>query len=139
MTRVTRRGFLATAAALGAAPLWAGKKSKLSPAATSHERRDLYPEGVASGDPQPDSVLLWTRRPYESGTQGRLLVEVAEDDTFKHVIASTHATVSASSDWTCRVLAGNLEPATVYWYRFTDEMGHMSRVGRTITAPAEND
>ena len=79
MTRVTRRRFLATAAALGAAPLWAGKKRKISPAATSHERRDLYPEGVASGDPQPDSVLLWTRRPYENGTGGRLLVEVAED------------------------------------------------------------
>jgi alkaline phosphatase D len=139
MTRVTRRRFLATAAALGAAPLWAGKKRKISPAATSHERRDLYPEGVASGDPQPDSVLLWTRRPYENGTGGRLLVEVAEDDTFKHVIASTHASVSAAADWTCRVLAGNLQPATVYWYRFTDETGQTSRVGRTITAPAEND
>ena len=139
MHRVTRRQFLATAAALGAAPLWAAKKSKSSPANPSHERRDLYPEGVASGDPQPDSVLLWTRRPFESGTQSRLLVEVAEDDAFKHVIASAPATVSAASDWTCRVLAGNLKPATVYWYRFTDETGHTSRVGRTITAPAEND
>jgi len=108
MTRVTRRQFLATAAALGAAPLWAGKKSRSSPAATSRERRDLYPEGVASGDPQPDSVLLWTRRPYDTGARGQLLVEVAKDDAFKHVIASTHAAVSAASDWTCRVLAGNL-------------------------------
>ncbi|HEY6922111.1 MAG TPA: alkaline phosphatase D family protein, partial [Steroidobacteraceae bacterium] len=139
MTRVTRRGFIAAAASLGAAPLWARKKGKSSPVATSAERRDLYPEGVASGDPQPDSVLLWTRRPYENGTQGRLLVEVAEDDTFKHVIASTHATVSPASDWTCRILAGNLEAARVYWYRFTDETGQTSRVGRTITAPAASD
>ena len=28
------------------------------------ERRDLYPEGVASGDPDPNSVILWTRRPF---------------------------------------------------------------------------
>jgi len=32
-----------------------------------HERRDFYPEGVASGDPRPDSVLLWTRRPPVKG------------------------------------------------------------------------
>lgn len=27
------------------------------------ERRDLYPQGVASGDPRPESVILWIRRP----------------------------------------------------------------------------
>jgi len=138
--RVTRREFLAAAAALGATPVWAaGAKSKSSRAASSHERRDLFPEGVASGDPHPDSVLLWTRRPFETGEQARLLVEVAADDDFKQIIASAPAIVCAASDWTCRVLAGNLEPATVYWYRFTDEMGQTSRVGRTITAPAADD
>jgi alkaline phosphatase D len=139
MTRLTRRQFVAVATALGAAPLWATSRSKHSQATASHERRDLYPEGVASGDPHPDSVLLWTRRPFESGTESRLLVEVASDEAFKHVVASAPAVVSAASDWTCRVLAGNLEPATVYWYRFTDEMGHASRVGRTLTAPASDD
>jgi alkaline phosphatase D len=140
MTRVTRRQFVATAAALGATAAWADtRKTRKSAANPSHERRDLYPEGVASGDPQSDSVLLWTRRPFEGVTTGRLLVEVAEDDTFKQVVASAPAPVSAASDWTCRVLAGNLKPATVYWYRFTDDEGWTSRVGRTITAPAEND
>jgi alkaline phosphatase D len=85
-------------------------------------------------------VLLWTRRPFETGPgPGKLLVEVAEDDAFKHVIASADATVSAAADWTCRVLVGNLKPASVYWYRFTDETGFTSRVGRTLTAPAAND
>ena len=42
---------------------------------------------------------------------------------------------SEASDWTCRVLAGGLKPAQVYWYRFTDPHGNGSRVGRTITAP----
>jgi alkaline phosphatase D len=139
-SRVTRREFLAAAAALGATPIWAvGTKNKSARATASHERRDLFPEGVASGDPHPDSVLLWTRRPFESGDQARLLVEVAEDEDFKQVIASAPAIVSAVSDWTCRVLAGNLKPATVYWYRFTDEMGQTSRVGRTITAPTADD
>jgi len=129
---------MAAAAALGASAVWARKKS--APSRTpSDERPELYAEGVASGDPQSDSVLLWTRRPFDTGTESRLLVEVSEDDAFKHVIASAPATVSAAADWTCRALVGNLKPATVYWYRFTDPTGMTSRVGRTITAPAEND
>jgi alkaline phosphatase D len=138
MKRLTRRRFVAMASALGASAAWASPRAKRSQIAASHERRDLYPEGVASGDPQPDSVLLWTRRPFESG-ENRLLVEVAEDERFKHIVASAPASVSAAADWTCRVLVGNLKPATVYWYRFTDESGQSSRVGRTLTAPHEDD
>src|SRR5213075_3295736 len=56
-----------------------------------HERRDLYPEGVASGDPDPSSVILWTRRPFESGGRRVLTVEVAEDDTCRRVVAKASA------------------------------------------------
>jgi alkaline phosphatase D len=60
-----RRSFLQAAAAMGASLAWAG------PARAARtlweERRDLYPEGVASGDPAPDSVILWTRRPFGAG------------------------------------------------------------------------
>ena len=56
MSQVTRRQFIAAAAALSATPVWASPKSTRS-RVTSNERRDLYPEGVASGDPQPDSVF----------------------------------------------------------------------------------
>ena len=47
--------------------------------------------------------------------------------------------ISAEADWTCRVLVGGLKPAQVYWYRFTDLDGSGSRLGRTITAPADDD
>jgi alkaline phosphatase D len=103
------------------------------------ERRDLYPEGVASGDPDPDSVLLWTRRPFAQGTRQLLTVEVAEDDAFRRVIAHAQAPVSSAADWTARVLIGGLRPARTYWYRFTDTDGNGSRVGRTITAPSPDD
>ncbi|HEY0339817.1 MAG TPA: alkaline phosphatase D family protein, partial [Steroidobacteraceae bacterium] len=138
MSKVSRREFIAAAAALGATPVWAAKKAARS-RVPSNERRDLFPEGVASGDPQPDSVLLWTRRPFDTGTDSRLTVEMAADDAFKQVIASAPAVVSAASDWTCRVLVGNLEPASVYWYRFTDDTGMTSRIGRTVTAPSPDD
>ena len=134
-----RREFLKTASFFGAALAFRVGEAKASARKWS-ERRDLYPEGVASGDPHPDSVLLWTRRPPVNGdTSKRLTVEIAEDEHFTRVVASAHANLTAASDWTCRVLAAGLKPARVYWYRFTDERGNGSRVGRTITAPDNDD
>ncbi|HST35114.1 MAG TPA: alkaline phosphatase D family protein [Allosphingosinicella sp.] len=134
---LNRRQFVQLAAAMGASLAWGGpiQASTLR----WRERRDLYPEGVASGDPAHNSVILWTRRPFDSGDTHQLNVEIAEDEAFRRVIATARATVSAASDWTCRVLVGRLRPARVYWYRFTDAEGNGSRIGRTITAPAVND
>src|SRR5690349_17165791 len=102
------------------------------------ETRDQFPEGVASGDPDFNSVLLWTRRPFANESQARLRVEVSEDEAFNRVVAAADVTVVAAADWTARVLVNNLKPACVYWYRFTDALGFGSRIGRTITAPAND-
>ena len=139
MNTVSRRRFVAAAAALGAA-FAACRVVPRETRIASRERRDLYPEGVASGDPEPDSVLLWTRRPFFDGRlAAQLRVEVSEDETFGRVIASAPARVSAASDWTCRVLVGGLAPSRICWYRFTDDEGFGSRAGRTSTAPAHDD
>jgi len=134
---LSRRDFIQTAAALGASLAWGG------PARASRtkwrETRNLYPEGVASGDPDAHSVILWTRRPFEGGERHVLTVEVAEDQDFRRVVAQAPAPVSAASDWTTRVLVGGLKPARAYWYRFTDADGNGSRAGRTITAPLYGD
>jgi len=80
------------------------------------ERRELFPEGVASGDPDSNSVILWTRYPrVEEKSSGELLVEVAEDQLFQRVIAKSKTPVLAVSDYTCRVLVGGLKPGSVYW------------------------
>ena len=65
-----------------------------------------------------------------------MTVEIADDAAFHRVVARAEANLSAETDWTCRVLAAGLKPGRVYWYRFTDEHGFGSRVGRTITAPS---
>src|SRR5438046_4278980 len=134
---LNRREFVQLAAAMGASLAWGG--SARASTTDWHERRDLYPEGVASGDPDPSSVIVWTRRPFESGGQRVLTLEMAEDDAFRRVVAKAPAPVSAESDWTTRVLVGHLKPARVYWYRFADGEGNGSRVGRTSTAPEPND
>jgi len=134
-----RRRFLAAATAMGASAAFGGTRARPSRIAWK-ERRDLYPEGVASGDPDSRSVLLWTRREFRDGPSStRLTLEVAEDQAFQRVVATAPAVVSAESDWTCRVLVGELQPARVYWYRFTDAQGLGSRIGRTITGPADDD
>ena len=124
---------------MGAAPAWGQRTGSRPPVAWSEHRED-YPEGLASGDPDSGSVILWTRRPPRAGRPvERLYAELAEDQAFARVVASTEAPVSEASDWTCRVLAGGLRPSQVYWYRFSDAEGRGSRIGRTLTAPAESD
>src|SRR3954452_6228549 len=134
---LSRRDFMGIAAALGATLAWGG------PARGSRvrrrERRDLYLQGVASGDPDPNSVILWTRRRFEDGQRHVLSVEVAEDEAFRRVVAQAHAPVAAAADWTTRVLVGGLKPSRTYWYRFTDADGNGSRIGRTKTAPRADD
>ena len=134
---LSRREFIQGAASMGATLAFAGPAR--ASRATWRERRDLFPEGVASGDPDHQSVILWTRRPFEKGEREVLTVEVAEDEAFRHVVATASAPVSRAADWTSRVLVAGLKPASTYWYRFTDADGNGSRVGRTVTAPAADD
>src|SRR5262245_24768369 len=108
-----RRQFLLLAASISATAAWAGPASKPS-RLTAKERRDLFPEGVASGDPDARSVLLWTRRPFPAGTRAQLQLEVAADPDFSRVVVTKSVMVLAAADWTCRVLVGNLKPAQMY-------------------------
>lgn len=134
-----RREFLASAAVIGVIGVWATRSVAAPSRIVWREDRRLYPQGVASGDPDEHSVVLWTRRPFDEGERHMLTIEVALDADFRRVVAKAPAPVLAAADWTCRALVGGLSPATTYWYRFTDETGAGSRVGRTITAPSAND
>ena len=100
------------------------------------EVRRRFPHGVASGDPGPSSLLVWTRwDPPTPGSKGNLVVEVAQSPDFERVVAAHPVSVCEEADWTCRVLVEGLRPATTYWYRFTAANGEGSRVGRSRTAP----
>ncbi|MEU1814052.1 alkaline phosphatase D family protein [Streptomyces roseifaciens] len=99
--------------------------------------------GVASGDPLPDSVVLWTRlapRPHEPGNglpaEGAITVqwELAEDDAFRRVVRSGTAAAPAADGHTVHLDLCGLEPGRAYWYRFRAERW-ISPVGRTRTAP----
>ncbi|MYQ50843.1 MULTISPECIES: alkaline phosphatase D family protein [unclassified Streptomyces] len=101
--------------------------------------------GVASGDPLPDGVLLWTRvTPSPDAVPGSGLGadtavswEVAEDKDFTRITARGTALARAASDHTVKADVRGLSPATAYWFRFSAAGGQVvSPAGRTRTAPA---
>ncbi|MES2332105.1 MAG: alkaline phosphatase D family protein [Bacteroidota bacterium] len=134
---VTRRKFLQSLFIVSTITTKKGWANKSPRQAT--ERRDLFPQGVASGDPTADSVILWTRRPPVKGSStGKLVVEIASTPEFNKILVTGTANISADSDWTCRFRAKDLKPNREYWYRFVDDHGFASRVGRTITATSND-
>ena len=104
-----------------------------------------FGHGVASGDPRPDAVVLWTRvTPTDEATPGSGLGaatgvrwEVATDDAFTAVLRSGTVTTDPASDHTVKVDVDGLPSATDLWYRFA-ALGATSPVGRTRTMPASD-
>jgi alkaline phosphatase D len=95
----------------------------------------VFPQGLASGDPRPDRIVLWTRvEPAGAGAE-HVEFEIAEDADFERVVAAGDVSADADADHTVRVLVTGLSPATSYWYRFVAR-GVSSIIGRTRTAPA---
>lgn len=114
---------------------------------TSAEPRiasDPFSLGVASGDPWPGSVVLWTRlvphpdRMDEPGP-GRQAVDVswqiATDPTMRAVVRHGTARAEAAHGHSVHVAADGLRPGRDYWYRFRAG-SWLSPIGRTKTAPA---
>lgn len=98
-----------------------------------------FPQGVASGDPQPDSVMLWTRAEPAVAGEIELLLQVSGSEDFSRVIIEEKITALADNDYTVRAHISGLKPARHYYYRFLATAGGDSRVGRTMTAPEPDD
>lgn len=146
-TASTRRGFLTvTGAAAGLA--LTGNLPEIVRATTAAptpglDRRDLFTLGIASGDPLPDAVVIWTRlapdplAPFGGMDRRPVQVQwqVAEDELFRRVVR--HGTTSARPELghAVHVDVRGLRPWRHYWYRFRVG-GQVSPVGRTRTAPA---
>ena len=137
---VDRRTLLAASAA-GAAGVTLGAAAVSEASAATR----LFRHGVASGDPRPRSVILWTRvTPTEDATPGsglgprvRVAWQVAKDAAFRDIVSRGTFGTGPARDHTVKLDATGLRPATRYFYRFLLD-GVASPVGRTKTAPAPN-
>ncbi|MFB7737524.1 alkaline phosphatase D family protein [Streptomyces sp. NPDC056112] len=139
---VARRRTFVKAAAAGA--VLAGPLAAALPARAA-TGAPAFLHGVASGDPLPDGVLLWTRvTPVPEAVPGSGLGPdtevrwaVAGDKGFTDVVAEGSTTATAASDHTVRADVRGLRPATDYWFRFSAG-GTDSPIARTRTAPASD-
>ncbi len=140
VSRMTRREFVAGAAAMGATLAWGETRAwrsreRFDGAARplrarrglrrSASRQRAAVDARVGGRLAPRSCRSpsrWPRTPPSSASS-----------------ASERTRALAEADHTCRVLVGGLRPARTYWYRFIGRDGHGSRIGRTRTAPAADD
>lgn len=99
-----------------------------------------FPQGVASADPQPNAVLLWTRAlPAGNADRVDLTLQVALTEDFQNLILERQLEATIESDFTVRALISSLETDTTYFYRFITSENATSRIGRTWTAPDPAD
>ncbi|WP_437775538.1 alkaline phosphatase D family protein [Sorangium sp. So ce1097] len=154
-----RRDFLrATLVTAGSVvvPTACSEEEGLPGACDVLENDSFFPQSVASGDPKPDSVVLWTRVvDGDRKTDLAVALVVALDEAFTQPVelkltssnvaamgsGSTRVPVTARAefDYCVKVKVSGLSPGTTYYYRFyytTGEGCFSSRVGRTKTAPA---
>ncbi len=138
MTFLSRRsllksiaGFAGTFVAVAHAPFAAAQPRSL---VTGRYR---FPHGVASGDPQPDGVVLWTRVEAIDGDSEyiNVRVQISRAPEFVDIVLDEMLATTPASDHTLRLVVQGLEPDTIYFYRFIAGGDH-SRLGRTRTAPA---
>lgn len=99
--------------------------------------------GIASGDPDQNSVVLWTRLLPDEATASlgdndqQLVWEIAVSDAFDEIVATGVSTAEARYGHTVHVIADGLEPDSWYSYRF--RVGeHTSTTGRTRTTPPDD-
>ena len=94
--------------------------------------------GVASGDPDATSVVLWTHVDRPGDAPVELAVELSRDRSFGDIDVTGTATADPAAAMTARLVVRDLDPDSVYWYRFVLD-GHRTPPARTRTAPAEGD
>ena len=90
--------------------------------------------GVASGDPTPNSVILWTRVTPETNDNVNGTWRVALDTNFTSIVQSGTFLADSTKDYCVKIDVNGLQPNTWYFYEFT-ALGRNSLIGRTKTAP----
>ncbi|MGP4023378.1 alkaline phosphatase D family protein [Actinomadura sp. 3N407] len=132
-------GGLATAVAVTSAPRPAHAAPRPRPLPG-----DPFTLGVASGDPDHDGFVLWTRLALnplaEDGLGGMpdrtipVRWEVASDERFRRIERRGTAAARPAAAHSVHVELNGLRPGREYWYRFRAG-DHVSPAGRARTAP----
>jgi alkaline phosphatase D len=126
---ITRRDALKVAAAAGiAATTFNPSLAQAAPSLT-------FPQGIASGDPLANSVIIWTRAvPDDQRSDFQLVWQVSRQPDMSVHLTGGVVNVAAANDWIVKVDVQGLEPGTTYYYRFYRQ-DQRSPIGTTRTLP----
>ncbi len=148
LDRTDRRRFLALAGGGAAGLAFALHRPDPAGAAVQTKiTKDPFRAGVASGDPLPDAVVIWTRLvtdllDFSGGmpAAGRFEVkwQVASDESFGQIVRQGTTIAYSEYNYSVHLDVRGLKPSRRYWYRF--RVGdHHSAPASTLTAPGPND
>lgn len=94
-----------------------------------------FTHGVASGEPDSDSMLLWTRFVGPTRGPSKVRAEISLSPDFAKVAGGGEVITGPWRDHTAKITVGGLMPGTTYYYRFIGPDGSISQTGRTRTLP----
>ncbi len=94
-----------------------------------------FTHNVASGEPGPDSMLLWTRYVSATGSPSKVRVEVSDTRDFTKIVGGGQMITGPWRDHTVKITVDGLQPGRFYWFRFIAPDGTLSPIGRTKTLP----
>lgn len=144
-TLISRRSFVLGSASFAAAALLSSCRTAGSVARVPKFSAYPFSLGIASGDPAPDGVVLWTRlapNPLAPGggmppVPVEVSWQVAEDEAMTRVVRSGTAVANPHWGHSVHVEADGLQPDRWYWYQFKAGT-ETSPKGRTRTLPPAN-
>jgi alkaline phosphatase D len=138
--RVDRREFIGGAATVAAVGALGGVGTAARAMRNGHAgrrprlaRKARFRQGVASGEPRPRAITLWTKLD-EIERNGTVELEVARDPGFDRVVHRRRVLARRSNGFTVHARVRDLKPHKQYWYRF-DTGERSSPVGRFRTFP----
>lgn len=135
--KLSRRDFLKLGAYTGVIVVSSGLQGCAEDDDTSSINY-AFKHGIASGDPQADSVILWTRLDASEAGAHNVSWEVATDSAFVNLVNQDSTSVTADTDYTLKVEVQNLDAGTMYYYRFKAGSGDqqvITNTGTTRTLP----
>ena len=100
----------------------------------------LFNQGVASGDPLSDRVILWTRVTPKKPGAVAVNLEISTDRNFNEVLFSKTLKTDSLSDYTIKYdfsIGSILKSGKTFFYRFNSQ-GTTSEIGKTKTLAAES-
>ena len=131
--KFTRRQLLKLASAVTLLPIACSRLPGTQEKKVISMNNKYFAHGVASGDPDQSSVVIWTR---VSHVEGNINVQwlLASDAAFNNIVKKGRFQTSSSRDYTVKVVVDDLAPNEKYYYQFITNDAS-SAVGKTRTLP----